>query len=126
MLPNRRLIIAGATLGGLFVLYGGATLWAGVKAEQTLQEQHKMLADLPLFKVKSHSYQRGWFSSTETTELVFNRHLSGPYENMLPDNVKPLLNATIKFTNHVKHGPFPGIGDFDFRRAARWCALSSR
>lgn len=115
MLPNRRLIIAGATLGGLFVLYGGATLWAGVKAEQTLQEQHKMLADLPLFKVKSHSYQRGWFSSTETTELVFNRHLSGPYENMLPDNVKPLLNATIKFTNHVKHGPLPGIGDFDFR-----------
>lgn len=117
MLPKRRLIIAGATLGGLFVLYGASSYWAGIKAEDTLQEQHKMLAGLPLFKVKSHTYERGWFSSTETTELVFNRHLSGPYESMLPDNMKPLLNATIKFTNHVKHGPFPGMASFDLRPA---------
>ncbi|WP_253272374.1 YdgA family protein [Chromobacterium subtsugae] len=115
MLPKRRLIIAGATLGGLFVLYAASSYLAGVKAEDTLQEQHRMLASLPLFKVKSHSYERGWFSSTETTELVFNRHLSGPYENMLPDNMKPLLNATIKFTNHVQHGPLPGLSGFHFR-----------
>ncbi|MDF0604266.1 YdgA family protein [Neisseriaceae bacterium TC5R-5] len=115
MLPNRRLIIASATLGGLFILYGCATLWAGIKTEETLQEQHKMLAELPLFKVKSHTYERGWLSSTETTELVFNRKLSGPYENMLPDNVKPLLNNTIKFTNHIQHGPLPGITSFNFR-----------
>ncbi|MCD4505812.1 YdgA family protein [Chromobacterium piscinae] len=115
MLPKRRLIIAGAAIGGLFVLYAGSSYWAGVKAEETLQEQYRMLSGLPLFKVKSHSYQRGWFSSTETTELVFNRHLSGPYENMLPDNMKPLLNSTIKFTNNVKHGPLPGLAGFDFR-----------
>ncbi|WP_239690836.1 YdgA family protein [Chromobacterium sphagni] len=115
MLPKRRLIIAGATVGGLFVLYAASSYWAGVKAEDTLQEQHRMLASLPLFKVKSHSYERGWFSSTETTELVFNRHLSGPYENMLPDNMKPLLNATIKFTNHIQHGPLPGLSGFSFR-----------
>ncbi|WP_434633814.1 YdgA family protein [Chromobacterium sp. CV08] len=115
MLPKSRLIIAGAAIGGLFVLYAGSSYWAGVKAEETLDEQYRMLAGLPLFKVKSHSYERGWFSSTETTELVFNRHLSGPYENMLPDNMKPLLNATVKFTNHVKHGPLPGLSAFDFR-----------
>ncbi|MBM2884848.1 YdgA family protein [Chromobacterium phragmitis] len=115
VLPKRQLIIAGAAIGGLFVLYAGSSYWAGVKAEDTLQEQYRMLAGLPLFKVKSHSYERGWFSSSETTELVFNRHLSGPYENMLPDNMKPLLNATIKFTNHIQHGPLPGLGSFDFR-----------
>ncbi|WP_233201152.1 YdgA family protein [Chromobacterium alticapitis] len=115
MLPKRKLTIAGAAIGGLFVLYAGSSYWAGVKAEDTLQEQYRMLSGLPLFKVKSHSYERGWFSSTETTELVFNRHLSGPYENMLPDNMKPLLNSTIKFTNHVQHGPLPGLSSFDLR-----------
>lgn len=117
MLPKQRLIIAGATLGGLFVLYGAAAYWAGVKAEDTLEEQHRMLAGLSIFKVKSHSYQRGWFSSTETTELVFNRRLSGPYESMLPDNLRPLLNSTIKYTHTIQHGPLPGIGHFDFRPA---------
>jgi len=117
VLPKRRLIIAGATLGGLLVLNGAAAFWAGLKAEDTLQEQYQMIAGLPLFKVKSHSYERGWFSSTETTELEFNRRLSGPYENMLPDNFKPLLNSTIKFTHHIKHGPFPGWSSLDFRPA---------
>ncbi|WP_293764387.1 YdgA family protein [uncultured Aquitalea sp.] len=117
MFAKQRLIIAGAAIGGLLALNGAAAYWAGVKAEDTLEEQHRMLAGLPLFQVKSHTYERGWFSSTETTELVFNRRLSGPYESMLPDNFKPLLNSTIRFTNHVKHGPFPGLGSFDFRPA---------
>jgi len=117
VLRKQHLIVAGASLAGLFVLYGGASYWAGVEAEKTLQQQHQMLADLALFKVKSHDYQRGWFSSTETTELTFNRRLIGPYENMLPDNVKPLLNATIRYTQHVQHGPLPGIGHFDLRPA---------
>ena len=114
---KKRLMIAGGVLGGLFVLYGGAAYWAGLKAEDTLAEQHRMLAEFPLFKVKSHSYERGWFSSSETTELTFNRHLSGPYEAMLPDNLRPLLGSTIRFAHHVKHGPLPGIGNFDFRPA---------
>jgi uncharacterized protein YdgA (DUF945 family) len=120
VLPKRRLIIAGATLGGLLVFNGAAAFWAGMKAEDTLEEQHKMLASLPLFKVKSHSYDRGWFSSTETTELEFNRRLSGPYENMLPDNFKPLLNSTIKFTHHIKHGPFPACPAWTSVRRGRW------
>ena len=117
MLLNRRLIILIAALGTLFILYGGSTLWVGAKAEQTLQDQHRILAGLTLFKVKAHSYQRGWFSSKETTELVFNRAALSPYEDMLPNNIKPLLNASIKLTNHVKHGPLPSLLDFDFRPA---------
>jgi len=112
---KQRLILASAALGGLFALYGGASYWAGIKAEDTLQEQHRMLASLAIFKVKSHSYDRGWFSSRETTELVFNRRLTGPYENMLPDNLRPLLGSTIRFTNTVRHGPFPGLSNFDLR-----------
>lgn len=115
MLQKQRLIIAAAALGGLFALYGGAAFWAGLKAEDTLEEQHRMLASLPIFKVKTHTYDRGWFSSQETTELVFNRRLTGPYEAMLPDNLRPLLGSTIRFTNTVKHGPFPGLGNFDLR-----------
>jgi len=118
VLQKQRLIIAAAALGGLFALYGGAAFWAGLKAEDTLEEQHRMLASLPIFKVKSHTYNRGWFSSRETTELVFNRRLTGPYEAMLPDNLRPLLGSTIRFTNTVKHGPFPGLGDFDLRPAS--------
>lgn len=115
MLPKQRLTLAAAALGGLFALYGGAAFWAGLKAEDTLEEQYKMLASLPVFKVKSHTYDRGWFSSQETTELVFNRRLTGPYETMLPDNIRPLLGSTIRFTNTIKHGPFPGLADFDLR-----------
>ena len=117
MFQKQRLIIAAAALGGLFALYSGAAFWSGLKAEDTLEEQHRMLASLPIFKVKSHTYDRGWFSSTETTELVFNRRLTGPYEAMLPDNLRNLLGSTISFTNTVNHGPFPGLGHFDLRPA---------
>jgi uncharacterized protein YdgA (DUF945 family) len=118
VLQKQRLIIAAAALGGLFALYGGAAFWAGLKAQDTLEEQHRMLASLPLFKVKTHTYDRGWFSSSETTELVFNRRLTGPYETMLPDNLRPLLGSTIRFTNTVKHGPLPGLAHFDLRPAS--------
>ena len=117
MLLKKRLIIAASTLAALVVLYAGTAYWMGIKAEETLQEQHKMLADFPLFTVKSHTYQRGWFSSTETTELVFNRKLIGPYQSMLPEQLKGLLGKNIRYTQHIQHGPLPGLGSFDLRPA---------
>ncbi|RXZ45449.1 YdgA family protein [Crenobacter cavernae] len=117
MLRKQHLIAAGAVLGAAFVVYGGTAYWAGVKAEETLAEQHRMVAALPFFKVKSHNYERGWFGSTEVTELTFNRRLIGPYESMLPDSVRPLLGSTIKYTHRVSHGPFPGLSHFDLRPA---------
>lgn len=117
MLLKKRLIIAAAGLVALVVLYTSTSYWMGIKAEETLQEQHQLLADFPLFKVKSHTYERGWFSSTETTELVFNRKLIGPYENMLPQQLKGILGKSIRYTQHIQHGPLPGLGSFDLRPA---------
>ncbi|CUA85697.1 Uncharacterized conserved protein YdgA, DUF945 family [Gulbenkiania indica] len=117
MLKKQRLILAGASVAGVLVLYGAAAYWSGLKAEETLAEQHKMLSQLPFFKVKSHVYERGWFTSTETTELVFNRKLFAPYESLMPDNVRPLLNRTIRYTHTVRHGPLPGLTEGHFQPA---------
>lgn len=104
-------IIAGA-VGGFVLLYGATSYWMGIKAQETLTEQHRMLSGLALFTVKSHSYQRGWFSSEEVTELALNQRLVGPYVGMLPDNLRPLLSGTIRYRNQVRHGPLPGLADF--------------
>lgn len=117
LLRTQRLIVALSTLLGAFILISVATYWSGLKAEKTLNEQHRLLASFPLFKIKSHHYERGWFSSQETTELVFNRKLSGPYETLLPDNLKPLLDSTITYSHTIKHGPLPNINHFDLRPA---------
>lgn len=97
------------------VAWGGGSYWFGLKTEQTLAEQYRLLQSVPLFVVKSHSYQRGWFSSTETTELTFNKKLFTPYLSMLPANAAEWLDTTVRYTNHIKHGPLPEIGDFGFR-----------
>lgn len=110
-----KLAVGGTAL--VVAAYAGAAYWTGLKTEETLAEQHKMLAELPLFVVKSHTYQRGWFSSAETTELTFNQKLFKPYLGMLPGNSADWLNTTIKFTHHIKHGPLPEIGSFGFRPA---------
>ena len=106
----------GAVVGGVLVAisYGGASYWMGLKAEQTLAEQHKIIAGLPLFVVKSHSYQRGWFSSTETTELALNPNFFRPYQSLLPDGAKALLDGRIQYVNRIQHGPLPEIGSFGF------------
>lgn len=110
---KKYLIYTVSVIAGCITLYSGLAYWMGIKAEQTLQEQHNMLAAMSLFKVKSHTYQRGWFSSTEKTELVFNRQLFVPYENVLPEQMRSLLDKTISYTNQIKHGPLPGLSSFN-------------
>ncbi len=109
-----RWTLAAAGVATFAVLYGGFSYWAGVKAEQTLNEQYRLLSTMPAFTVKSHRYERGWFSSTETTELELNKKLFGPYLATLPDNLKPLLSGTLRYTNHIEHGPLPGLSRFNF------------
>lgn len=46
---------------GTVVAYSGAAYWTGLEAERTLAKQHEMIVGLPIFKVKSHQYERGWF-----------------------------------------------------------------
>ena len=81
----RRVRLIAAIVAGLALAWGGSAYWAGLQAEKTLDEQYRLLTGLPFFVVKSHSYDRGWFSSTETTELTFNKKLFAPYMGMLPE-----------------------------------------
>lgn len=101
--------LTAAVLAGTFVLYGGVAYWTGIKAEQTLAEQHRMIAAMSVFKVKSHQYERGWFSSTENTELEFNQELLGPYIGLLPENIRPLFKGSIHYHHDIQHGPLPGL-----------------
>lgn len=111
--------LTAAAVAGTFAFYGAFSYWAGIKAEETLAEQHQMIAAMSVFKVKSHQYQRGWFSSQETTELEFNQELLGPYIGLLPENVRPLFQGTIRYHHDVAHGPLPGLlsGHFSPGRA---------
>lgn len=106
--------------GGLVILasgFGGSAYWAGIKAEKTLAEQHRIVAGLSMFKVKNHSYQRGWFSSTEVTELELNPEFIGPYLSLLPEQSRNLANVSLRYTNHVDHGPLPELSRFGFKPA---------
>ncbi|WP_231895195.1 YdgA family protein [Vogesella sp. LIG4] len=114
---KHRLILGGGALVATFALYSGFAYWAGIKAEETLAEQHRMIAQSPVFTIKSHSYQRGWFSSEETTELELNKQLVGPYLALLPENLRPLFSGTLRYHHKVKHGLLPGLFDFDLRPA---------
>ncbi|MFC3625644.1 YdgA family protein [Vogesella amnigena] len=114
---KHRLLLGGGALFATFALYSGFAYWAGGKAEETLAEQHRMIAQSPVFTIKSHSYARGWFSSEETTELELNKQLVGPYLGLLPENLRPLFTGTLRYHHKVKHGLLPGLFDFDLRPA---------
>lgn len=114
---KQHLKLAAAGIAGAFVLYGGFAYWAGIKAEETLAEQHRMIATMSVFTVKSHQYERGWFSSEETTELALNQQLLGPYIGLLPENLRPLMNGTLRYRHHIRHGLLPGLFDLDLRPA---------
>ena len=107
---NKRTIkFTALAVAGTFAFYGGFSYWAGMKAEATLQQQHEMIAAMSVFKVKSRQYDRGWFSSTETTELEFNQELLGPYIGLLPENMRPLFQGPIRYHHDIQHGPIPGL-----------------
>lgn len=103
-------LLKGSVAGvlGIAVLYSAGAYWTGLEAERTLAKQHDMIAGLPIFKVKSHQYERGWFSSTETTELTFNERFFAPYQGILPEAAKNALTGMVKYVNHIQHGPLPG------------------
>ncbi len=103
-----------AALAGVAVLWVGGAYYAGKSAEATLERQHKWLADQPYFVVKGRTYQRGWFSSTETATLAVNPEL---YRFLLEKEGKPLPALEVTYTNRVLHGPFPLIGQFNPRPA---------
>ncbi len=86
----------------------GTPYYLGVKAEESLTEQQKLLQESGFLTVESHQYDRGWFSSTETTVIRLKPTLFQNTQKYLPDNLKTVLQEPITVINHVTHGPFAG------------------
>ncbi|MDR3410047.1 MAG: YdgA family protein [Formivibrio sp.] len=107
-------------LGSVIALTGACALWvggayyAGKSAESTLDKQYKWLAEQPYFVIKARTYQRGWFSSTETATVAINPSM---YRFLLEKEGTPLPVFEVTYTNHVLHGPFPLIGQYSLRPA---------
>lgn len=112
---NQKIVLGGiAALTGACALWVGGAYYAGKSAESTLDKQYKWLAEQPYFVIKARTYQRGWFSSTETATLAVNPEL---YRFFLAKEGTPLPVFEVTYTNRVLHGPLPLIGQFNLRPA---------
>ncbi len=112
---KQKIVLGGvAALAGVCALWIGGAYYAGKSAESTLDKQYKWLAEQPYFVIKARTYQRGWFSSTETATLAINPEL---YRFLLEKEGTPLPVFEVTYTNRVLHGPFPLIGQFNPRPA---------
>ena len=99
LIPTAAVVVAAAL---------GTPYYLGVKAEESLTEQQKLLQESGFLTVESHQYDRGWFSSTETTVIRLKPTLLQNTQKYLPDNLKTVLQEPITVINHVTHGPFAG------------------
>ena len=86
----------------------GAPYYFGIKAEETLTAQQKLLQESGFLTVESHQYDRGWFGATETTVIRLKPTLLQNTQQYLPDNLKTVLQEPITVVNHISHGPFAG------------------
>ena len=84
----------------------GTPFYLGAKAKQSLETQHKILAETFFFDVVSHQYQSGWLESTETTVLRFHPTVLANLGNNIPDNIRAVLEKPITMVNRVRHQPF--------------------
>ncbi len=92
----------------LALVFGALPYYLGIKAEESLTAQQKLLSQSGFLTVESHQYQRGWFGATETTVVRLKPTLLHNTGKYLPDNLKTVLKEPITVVNHVKHGPFAG------------------
>lgn len=99
-------IVLGIALPAAVGIFLGAPYYFGIKAQESLTEQHRILKDTFFFDVVSHNYQRGWFTSTETTVIRFHPNVLSNLSKQLPDNLKTVLDKELTIVNHVKHGLF--------------------
>lgn len=99
-------ILIGGAVPVVLAVFLGTPYYFGMKAQESLEEQHKILADTFFFDVVSHEYNRGWFSATETTVIRFHPTLLNNLSEQMPANIKTVLDKPITIVNHVKHGLF--------------------
>ena len=110
-MKRKVVIAASATFAALAIAYVGGSYYAGQAVEKTMQKQHDWLANLPYFIVKSHTYERGWFSSTGKTTLQVRPEL---YRFLLEKQGEPLQTFEVSYTNHIQHGPLPLLSKLNF------------
>lgn len=105
----KRKILLGILITGILIAgaYSTAAWWIGKSTEKTIQKQVDWLNNSALLSVKSHTYQRGWFSSTATTVIHSSKHLQEALKQK-----QPVFEFTYK--QHIKHGPFPLLTEFNF------------
>ena len=102
---KKPLISVAAALLGVAL---GTPYYLGVKAEESLTQQQKILQETGFLTVESHQYDRGWFTSTETTVIRLKPELLHNAQKYLPDNLKTVLEQPVTLVNHITHGPFAG------------------
>lgn len=102
----KKVLIGGTTVVALAVVFGFVPYYLGGKAKESLQAQHRALADTFYFDVVSRDYNRGWFSSTETTVIRLHPAILSKFDKQLPDNIKLLFSKPITMINHVQHSLF--------------------
>ncbi|MCP1660240.1 YdgA family protein [Neisseria perflava] len=99
LIPTAAVVVAAAL---------GTPYYLGIKAEESLSAQQKLLQESGFLTVESHQYERGWFTSTETTIIRLKPTLLQNTQKYLPDNLKTVLKEPITVVNHISHGPFAG------------------
>ncbi len=102
----KKILAAGAVVFGGLGVFGVLPNYLGMKAQESLEIQHRALADTFFFDMVSHKYERGWFTSTETTVVRVHPEILSNLGGYLPDNVKTVLEKPVVMVNHVKHYPF--------------------
>ncbi len=96
---------AGITAIGAAALLATPYYFGG-RAQATLDEQYRLLQSGGFLEIESRTYDRGWFSATETLTVRLKPSLLHNTQNYLPDNLKTVLRDPITITNHIQHGPF--------------------
>lgn len=100
-------MLLGSTTAVLVAAAGvGTPHYLGTQAKQSLEIQHRILAETFLFEVVSHEYEQGWLESTEKTVLRFHPQVLSNLGKQLPDNLRAVLSKPITMINHVHHHPF--------------------
>lgn len=106
---KRKIILVTTVSLALVVLaYSVASVWMGKLAEESIQKKIAWVKTQPYLTVKSHTYQRGWFSSDSITVIDLKSEWY-----LLTGSAKS-DEWTITYKQHIQHGPFPLISAFNF------------
>ncbi|XZG71571.1 YdgA family protein [Chitinibacteraceae bacterium HSL-7] len=103
-MKQKSVLIAAGVAAALVASYAGTAWWAGKSAEATLARQSEWLSSLPYLVITERTYQRGWFSSTESATVRLNPLL---VKKLVDASGKPLPKLEVRYVQRIQHGPLP-------------------